>query len=87
MGCFSAAAEALTAIAADPKPLGAQIGVTAVLHTWGQNLDHHSHVHCIVPGGGISPAGKRWIPCQPEDYRENGRSKQKVMRLAIGEFR
>ncbi len=44
-------------------------------------------VHCIVPGGGISPAGKRWIPCQPEDYRENGRSKQKVMRLAIGEFR
>ena len=54
---FAAAAEALTTIAADPKHLGAQIGVTAVLHTWGQNLDHHPHVHCIVPGGGISADG------------------------------
>ena len=55
---FTAAAETLTTIAADPKHLGADIGVTAVLHTWGQNLDHHPHVHCIVPGGGISPDGK-----------------------------
>jgi hypothetical protein len=62
---FSAAAEALTTIAADPKHLGVQIGVTAVLHTWGQNLDHHPHVHCIVPGGGVSPDGLRWIPCRP----------------------
>ena len=62
---FSAAAEALTTIAADRKHLGAGIGVTAVLHTWGQNLDHHPHVHCIVPGGGISPDGTRWIPCRP----------------------
>ena len=58
---FTAAAETLTTIAADPKHLGAEIGVTAVLHTWGQNLDHHPHVHCIVPGGGISPDGERWV--------------------------
>jgi Transposase zinc-binding domain/Putative transposase len=56
---FSAAAEALTTIAADPKHLGAQIGLTAVLHTWGQNLDHHPHVHCIVPGGGLPPHSAR----------------------------
>ena len=62
---FSAAAEALTTIAADPRHLGAQIGVTAVLHTWGQNLDHHPHVHCIVPGGGISSDGEHWIACRP----------------------
>lgn len=59
---FTAAAEALTTIAADPKHLGADIGVTAVLHTWGSNLDHHPHVHCIVPGGGISLDGERWVP-------------------------
>ena len=47
------------------KHLGAEIGLTAVLHTWGQNLDHHPHVHCIVPGGGISPDGERWMPCRP----------------------
>ncbi|MEH2470739.1 hypothetical protein V1281_000018 [Nitrobacteraceae bacterium AZCC 2161] len=59
------AARTLTTIAADPKHLGAEIGLTAVLHTWGQNLDHHPHVHCIVPGGGISPDGERWISCRP----------------------
>ena len=62
---FKAAAETLTTIAADPKHLGADIGVTAVLHTWGQNLDHHPHVHCIVPGGGVSRDGKHWTPCRP----------------------
>jgi hypothetical protein len=62
---FTAAAEALTTIAADARHLGAAIGVTAVLHTWGQNLDHHPHVHCIVPGGGISPDGERWAHCRP----------------------
>jgi hypothetical protein len=62
---FSAAAETLTTIAADPKHLGAAIGLTAVLHTWGQKLDHHPHIHCIVPGGGISLDGKRWIRCRP----------------------
>src|SRR3954463_16214332 len=61
---FKVAAETLTTIAADPKRLGARIGVTAVLHTWGQTLDHHPHVHCIVPGGGLSPDGARWIPCR-----------------------
>lgn len=62
---FKAAARTLTTIAADPEHLGAEIGVTAVLHTWGQTLDHHPHVHCIVPGGGISPDGQRWISCRP----------------------
>ena len=62
---LKAAAETLTTIAADPKHLGAAIGITAVLHTWGQALDHHPHVHCIVPGGGVSPDGQRWIGCRP----------------------
>jgi hypothetical protein len=65
---FAAAAETLTTIAADSKHLGADIGVTAVLHTWGQSLDHHPHVHCIVPGGGISPGGDRWVPCRPNFF-------------------
>jgi hypothetical protein len=65
---LAAAADTLTTIAADPKHLGADIGVTAVLHTWGQNLDHHPHVHCIVPGGGISPAGERWVPSRPNFF-------------------
>ena len=51
-------------IAADPRHLGAEIGMIAVLHTWGQNLLHHPHVHCIVPGGGLAPDG-RWLACRP----------------------
>src|SRR3954463_6689652 len=62
---FKAAAETLQQIAADPKHLGAEIGFLAVLHTWGQNLQHHPHVHCVVPGGGLSPDGKCWVACQP----------------------
>jgi hypothetical protein len=62
---FRAAAETLRTIAADPKHLGAEIGFFAVLHTWGQNLLHHPHVHCVVPGGGLSPDGLRWISCRP----------------------
>jgi Putative transposase/Transposase zinc-binding domain len=62
---FQTAAETLTTIAADPRHLGAEIGLTAVLHTWGQNLDHHPHVHCIVPGGGLSPDRARWVQCRP----------------------
>ncbi|MEA2780402.1 MAG: hypothetical protein QOK29_1946 [Rhodospirillaceae bacterium] len=62
---FKAAAETLRKIAADPKHLGAEIGVVAVLHTWGQNLHHHPHVHCLVPGGGPSLDGTRWIACRP----------------------
>ena len=61
---FRATAETLTTIAADPKHLGAQIGFFAVLHTWGQNLLHHPHLHCVIPGGGISPDGTRWISCR-----------------------
>jgi hypothetical protein len=62
---FKATAETLITIAADPKHLGARIGLTAVLHTWGSSLTHHPHVHCIVPGGGLSPDGERWIACRP----------------------
>lgn len=61
---FRAAAETLRELAADPKHLGAQIGSLMVLHTWGQNLMHHPHVHAIVTGGGISPDGNRWVPCK-----------------------
>jgi len=62
---FKAAAETLITIAADPKHLGARIGLTAVLHTWGSALTHHPHVHMIVPGGGISLDGTRWVSCRP----------------------
>src|SRR6266576_3985050 len=66
---FRAVGETLLTIAADPKHLGAAIGFLAVLHTWGQNLHLHPHVHCVVPGGGISPDGSRWIPCRK--YRKS----------------
>jgi hypothetical protein len=59
------AAETLITIAADPKHLGARIGLTAVLHTWGSTLTHHPHAHIIVPGGGFSPDRQRWITCRP----------------------
>ena len=62
---FDVAAETLLTIAADPKHLGAQIGATLVLHTWGSALTHHPHVHGIVPGGGLSPDGERWVACRP----------------------
>src|SRR6266705_6878952 len=62
---FTTAAETLRIIAADPKRLGAEIGLVAVLHTWGQNLHHHPHVHCVVPGGGPSADGTRWVGCRP----------------------
>src|ERR1700745_3618138 len=62
---FKAAAETLITIAANPKHLGAWIGLTAVLHSWGSALTHHPHVHIIVPGGGISRDGQRWVSCRP----------------------
>ena len=65
---FKAAAETMLTIAADPKHLGAQIGITAVLHTWGSAMTHHPHVHMIVPGGGISLDGKRWIAARPSFF-------------------
>ncbi len=61
---FRAAAETLRTIAADPKHLGAEIGFFAVLHTWGQQLLYHPHLHCVVPGGGLSPDGSRWVSCR-----------------------
>ena len=61
---FEAAAETLKTIAADKKHLGCEVGATMVLHTWGQTLTLHPHVHCIVPGGGLSPQGDRWIACR-----------------------
>jgi hypothetical protein len=61
---FKAASETLLTIAADPKHLGARIGLTAVLHSWGSALTHHPHIHCIVPGGGLSLDGERWISCR-----------------------
>ena len=62
---FKAAAETLCTIAADPKHLGARIGATLVLHTWGSAMTHHPHVHGIVPGGGLSLDGERWVTCRP----------------------
>jgi Putative transposase/Transposase zinc-binding domain len=62
---FKASAETMITIAADPKHLGARIGVTSVLHTWGSALTHHPHVHMIVPGGGISLDGQSWAACRP----------------------
>jgi len=62
---FAAASATLRTIAADPKHLGAEIGFIALLHTWGQNLEHHPHLHCVVTGGGIDHDRKRWIACRP----------------------
>ena len=62
---FRATAKTLRTIAADPTHLGAEIGFFAVLHTWGQTLMHHPHLHSVVPGGGLSPDGTRWIACRP----------------------
>ena len=65
---FKASAETTLKIAADPKHLGARIGILSVLHTWGSALTHHPHVHMIVPGGGLSPDGSRWIACRPRYF-------------------
>jgi hypothetical protein len=65
---FRAASETLLTIAADPKRMGAAIGFLAVLHTWGQNLHLHPHLHCVVPGGGIGPDGERWIGCRKPSF-------------------
>jgi hypothetical protein len=62
---FEAVAQTLLAVAANPKHLGARIGFMAILHTWGQNLSLHPHLHCVIPGGGLSPDGSRWISCRP----------------------
>jgi hypothetical protein len=65
---FRAVSETLQEIAADPRQLGAKIGILAVLHTWSQNVLHHPHVHCLVPAGGLSPDRTRWIACRPNFF-------------------
>jgi hypothetical protein len=65
---FHASAETLRTLAADPEHLGAEIGFLSILHTWGQTLLHHPHVHCVVPGGGLSPDGEHWITCRPRFF-------------------
>ena len=62
---FKASAQTVMTIAADPKRMGARVGMTSVLHTWGSALTHHPHIHMIVPGGGLSPDGTRWVACKP----------------------
>src|SRR3979411_1769849 len=65
---FKASSQTMLTIAADPKRLGVKIGFTSVLHTWGSAMTHHPHVHMIVPGGGISLDGKRWVSCRPKFF-------------------
>ena len=62
---FKTSAQTVATIAADPKRLGARVGITSVLHTWGSALTHHPHIHMIVPGGGLSKGGNRWVTCKP----------------------
>jgi hypothetical protein len=62
---FKASAETVMTIAGDPKRMGAKVGLTSVLHTWGSAMTHHPHIHMIVPGGGLSPDGNRWVACKP----------------------
>src|ERR1700674_736664 len=85
---FQTAAEPLLPIAADPKHLGASIGFLAVLHTWGQNLHLHPHLHCVVPGGGFSPDGSRWIACRKDSfflpYQVLSRQFRKLFLLSLG---
>lgn len=64
---FDAVAETLTAVAADPKHLGGELGFIAILHTWGQTLTRHPHIHCLVPGGALSSDG-RWLACHPRFF-------------------
>ncbi len=68
---FRAVSRALLCIGADPKHLGAELGFVAVLHTWGQTLVHHPHVHCLIPGGGIAPDSERWIACKRRFFLSN----------------
>src|SRR5262249_9793618 len=65
---FRTVAQTLQDIAGDPKPLGAEIGGFAALHTWGQQLHHHPHLHCVLPAGGIAPDGTQWVSCRPHFF-------------------
>ncbi len=65
---FHTVSQSLLDIAGDPKHLGAEVGGLAVLHTWGSQLQHHPHLHCLLPAGGVSPDGSRWVPCRPDFF-------------------
>jgi putative transposase len=65
---FRTVAQSLHDIAQDPKHLGAEIGGFAMLHTWGQHLHHHPHLHCVLPAGGVAPDGSQWVPCRPHFF-------------------
>lgn len=65
---FRTVSQSLLDIARDPKHLGAELGVLAVLHTWGQTLHHHPHLHCLIPAGGLAPEGNRWVACRPNFF-------------------
>ena len=80
---FKASAETMITIAADPKHLGARIGVLSILHTWGSALTHHPHVHMIVPGGGISLDGTRWVACRPNFFLYVGVLSRLFRRLVL----
>ena len=80
---FGAVAQTLLTIAADPKHLGARIGFIAILHTWSQRLLHHPHIHCVVPGGGISPDAQRWIACRPDFFLPVGVLSRLFRRLLL----
>src|SRR5215813_3189545 len=80
---LKASAETMITIAADPKHLGARIGALSVLHTWGSALTHHPHVHMIVPGGGISLDGKRWVACRPNFFLSVGVLSRLFRRLVL----
>jgi Putative transposase/Transposase zinc-binding domain len=84
---FTAAAEATMTIAADPKRLGARIGITAVLHSWGSAMTHHPHVHMIVPGGGISLDDTRWVSCRPGFFLPVRVLSRLFRRLLLGKLR
>ena len=84
---FTAAAEATLTIATDPKRLGAKIGITAVLHTWGSAMTHHPHVHMIVPGGGIALDGTRWMSCRPGFFLPVRVLSRLFRRLFLGKLR
>jgi len=81
---FRAVAETLRTIATDPQHLGATIGFFAVLHTWGQTLVHHPHLHCVVPGGGLSSNGTRWVACRPGFFLPVRVLSRLVRRLFLG---
>ena len=83
---FKAAAETIHVIGADPKHLGAETGMVAILHTWGQTLTHHPHVHCIVPGGGLGPDGS-WIASAPNFFLPVHVLSRCFRRLFLGRLR